>query len=392
MIVMMNFAKRRETLQKKMVEAGYALTIVTDQNYIRYFSGMHGQLGFEWGRPGFLIIPAEGEPTIITPSMEEEMARKQTKLENVLIWADGLDREWKKHLDPILDEYKGQKIGIDHYLMPRVVWDYIADQTGADALVDIAPVINEMRMIKDEDEIQIARHAGEVAVAMMQAVVDTAKAGMPEYEVSLAARAAGTRKAAELMEKYYKEYEPFNYPSISFQQIMASGKQTRMCHHKNSTTVLENGEPLFVCFCGTTEFMGFHLGFDRTLFVGEVNEEVSALLKTAEESQRAALAQVKPGAVAEDVFKAYSDVITGAGYPIPFRAGRSEGFAMNETPQLSEGDKTILQPGMVLAVDGGANGPNYRVQVGTSIVVTEDGYEVLTPFASEHEDLVVGRI
>lgn len=388
---MMNFPKRRETLRKEMESKGYSLAIITDPSYVQYLTGFHGALGADWGRPGFFILPVDGDPIIITPSMEEEMAHKQTNLENILIWADGLDGEWGKHLAPILEKYKGKKIGIDHFLMPRVVWDFIAERVGTEVLNDIAPVLDKMRMIKDADEIQIARHTGQVAVAMLEAAMKAAAPGVREFEVSLAARSAGTYKAAELMEKYYQEYEPFNYPAISFQQIMASGKQTRMCHHRNSMTVLEYGEPLFVCFCGTTSFMDFHLGFDRTLFVGEVNDEVSKLLETAELAQKAALAQVKPGALAEDVFTAYAEVITGAGFPIPFRAGRSQGFAANERPQLAKGDKTILQPGMCFAVDGGANGPNYRVQVGDSILVTENGYEMLTPFTNVHKELVVGR-
>lgn len=387
----MNFAKRRETLRKEMEVNGYSLAIVTDPSYIQYLTGFHGALGIDWGRPGIFIMPVDGEPTIITPSMEEEMAQKQTKLKKILIWADGLDREWRKHLEPFLHEYKGKKIGIDHFLMPRIVWDFIAGHVGIEALSNIAPVIDKMRMIKDADEIQIARHTGQVAVAMLEGVMKAAAPGVREFEVSLAAREAGTYKAAELMKKYYQEYEPFNYPAISFQQIMASGKQTKMCHHRNSMTVLEYGEPLFTCFCGTTSFMDFHLGFDRTLFVGEVNDEVAKLLETAEKAQKAALAQVKPGALAEEVFNAYADVIIDAGYPIPFRAGRSQGFAANENPQLAKGDKTVLQPGMVLAVDGGANGPNYRTQVGDSILVTDKGYEFLTPFTNVYEELVVGR-
>lgn len=387
---MMNFAKRRETLKQRLVEAGMKVAIITDPSYIFYLTGFHGALGIEWGRPGLFVLPVDGEPIIITPSMEEEMAIKQTKLDNILIWADGLDGEWGKHLEPILQKYKDFKIGIDHYLMPRVVWDFIEERVGSEALLDVAPIINKMRMIKDKDELQIARHTGEVAVTMMKAAMKAAGPGVKEFEVSLAAREAGTRKAAELMEKHYKEYEPFNYPTISFQQIMASGEQTRMCHHKNSTTELVHGEPLFICFCGTTSFMNFRLGFDRTLFVGEVNEEVSELLQVAEKAQKAALELVKPGACAEDIFFAYQKVITDAGYPIPFRAGRSQGFAVNETPQLSKGDKTILEPGMCFAVDGGANGPKYRVQVGDSILVTEDGYEMLTNFTNIHKELVVG--
>lgn len=387
---MMNFKLRRTKLQEQMKKEGYELVVLTDPSYIQYFTGLHGNLGIDWGRPGIMIITCEGEPTLIIPNMEEEMGHMQTGLDEIYVWADGLDGEWGKHLAPVLDKYKNTTIGIDHFLMPRVVWDFIVEKVGTQKLSDVSPVVNRLRMIKDADEIQIVKHAGQVATTMLQAIVDNAKIGMREYEVSLIAREAGTRKAAEFMEKYYQEYEPFNYPCISFQQIMASGKQTRMCHHRTSMTKLVNGEPLFTCFCGTTSFMDYHLGFDRTLFVGEINDTVAKLLETAERAQKAALAVVKPGATCEQVFEAYAAVITGDGFPIPFRAGRSQGIAANETPQLARGDKTVIQPGMCFAVDGGANG-EYRVQVGDSIIVTEDGFEYLTKFTNDHEKLIVGK-
>ena len=60
-----------------------------------------------------------------------------------------------------------------------------------------------------------------------------------------------------------------------------------------------------------------------------------------------------------------------------------------EKSQLVFGDKTILQPGMVLAVDGSVSVKNtFRVQVGDSFIVTEKGYEPLTEFAKDLEDVV----
>jgi len=59
-------------------------------------------------------------------------------------------------------------------------------------------------------------------------------------------------------------------------------------------------------------------------------------------------------------------------------------------PQLVFGDKTILQPGMVLAVDGSVSvKKTFRAQVGDSFIVTENGYEPLTEFAKDLEDVVL---
>lgn len=385
-----NFTKRRNKFIKHIEALDYSLVLLTDPDTIYYYTGYHGALGIDWGRPDLFILTREGESYLITPIIEEEMANKQTSVTKVIPWTDGMDDEWRKPLSELLQIGAGKKIAVDYMKMPRVVWDFVRNHADREDLYDIGPVTDEMRMIKDEYEIQIARHAGQVAIAMLEGAMEAAAPGVHEFEVSLAAEKAGTYKAAELMERYYQDDDPFNFPNISNQQqIMASGKMTTMCHHRAGMSKLVHGEPLFICHCGSISFKGFYLGFDRTLFVGEINEEVSRLLKIAENAQLAALNEVKPGAVAEDVFFAYADVIESAGYPIPFRAGRSLGFSVNGRPQLANGDKTILQEGMIFAVDGGADAPNYRTQVGDSILVTKDGYEFLTPFTKDHDKLII---
>ena len=128
-----------------------------------------------------------------------------------------------------------------------------------------------------------------------------------------------------------------------------------------------------------TNFRRFKLGFDRMFWVGELGHPKQAeMYEVALASQRAALEKVGPGVPAEEVHAAYADVIQAAGYDFPFRCGRATGFSYLESPQLSDGDKTLLEPGMVLAVDGSVNEPGFfRAQVGDSLVVTEDGSENL---------------
>lgn len=386
----MNFTIRKNKLIEHMIKSDYSLLLLTDPSYIYYFTGYHGALGIDWGRPDLFVLTDEGESYLITPSMEEEMANKQTNVTSIIPWTDGLDDEWRKPLSKLLNRSKNNKIGIDYFKAPRVVWDFVLNYVDKNNIENVGQKIERMRMIKDEQEIKIARHAGEVAIAMLEGAMEAAAPGVYEFEVSLAAERAGTYKAAEIMNKYYKNQGPFNYPNISNQQqIMATGELTTMCHHRAGMNKLENGEPLFICHCGTVSFKGFYLGFDRTLFVGKLNSEVSRLLEIAEKSQKAALSEIKPGAIAEDVFTAYAEVIQSAGYPIPFRAGRSLGFSVNSSPQLAKGDKTILEEGMIFAVDGGADASKYRTQVGDSILVTKDGFEFITPFTKDHEKLIV---
>lgn len=106
-------------------------------------------------------------------------------------------------------------------------------------------------------------------------------------------------------------------------------------------------------------------------------------------SQRAALDALRPGVTAESVHAAYAEVIQDAGFEYPFRCGRSTGFSFLEKPQLVTGDKTILQPGMVLAVDGSVSVEKFRAQVGDSFIITEDGWEALTSHPKDLESVIL---
>ena len=243
-------------------------------------------------------------------------------------------------------------------------------------------------MIKSPEELQIARHAGQVANAMMTAGRAAIKDQTPEYEVALATSEAGTRKAADLLKRYYNDKQMS--PNIHFLQIMASGKEIIKTHHRATNRIMRYGEPVFLCFCGMTNFHRFKLGFDRTFWIGEIAEKSqAAVYQVAVDSQKAALRALRPGATAESVHAAYALTIQEAGYDYPFRCGRATGFSFLETPSLVTGDQTIIEPGMVFAVDGSISTSSFRAQVGDSFVITDDGYEELTQHPKSLSEVII---
>jgi Xaa-Pro aminopeptidase len=243
-------------------------------------------------------------------------------------------------------------------------------------------------MIKSAEELQLARHAGQVANAMMAAGRDAIGDGVPEFEVALATSQAGTRKAAELLAAHYDNADMS--PNTHFLQIMASGETITKTHHRATTRIMRRGEPVFLCFCGMTNFHRFKLGFDRTFWIGDIADRSQIdVYEVALASQQAALNALRPGVTAESVHAAYAEVIQGAGYEYPFRCGRATGFSFLEKPQLVTGDTTVLQPGMVLAVDGSVSTDTFRAQVGDSFIITADGYETITDHPKEISNLVL---
>ena len=383
------FQNRTATLQATLQDQHIAVAFITDEDSVYYYSGFYDYLHMDFGRPSVLVVPDQGMCRLVTASIELEMAQRMVSWAHVEAWQDGLKDEWRGPLLRVLETVGTKSIGIELEHMPPVVRRFI-DASTSSTPDNITPLIADQRMIKCAEELQMARHAGQVAEAMMNAGRAAIGAGVPEYEVALATSAAGTRKAAELLEAHYSDARMS--PNTHFLQIMASGSEITMPHHRATARRMQSAEPVFLCFCGMTNFHRFKLGFDRTFWIDEIRETRQAdIYQVAIESQAAALAAIRPGVTAEEVHQAYAEVIQGAGYEYPFRCGRATGFSFLEKPQLVFGDQTVLQPGMVLAVDGSVSVAGYfRAQVGDSIIVTGDGYELLTQHPKSLADVIVG--
>ena len=383
---MSDFAKRMKAFRDRLDDAGIDVALITDDDNVYYLTGYHDYLHMEFGRPTILVVPRDGESLLITPTIDLVAAEKLARVDRIAAWNDGMGAEWRAELPAVLNA--ATSIGLEPDHMPPVVRAFVNEQAGATAVRNVTPILADMRMIKSAVELQLARHAGQVGGAMMAAGRAAIADGVPEYEVAIATSQAGTRKAAELLAAYYDDADMS--PNTQFLQIMASGPEITKTHHRASTRIMRRGEPVFLCFCGMTNFHRFKLGFDRTFWIGEIADAAQvAVYEVALASQQAALKALGPGVTAESVHAAYADVIQTAGYEYPFRCGRATGFSFLEQPQLVTGDTTVLQPGMVFAVDGSVSVPDFRAQVGDSFIITEDGYEPITDHPKGLEDVII---
>ena len=382
------FEKNLNKLRTKMKENNIDLAIITDDDNLYYFTGYHDFLHMDFNRPTILLVPKDDQSTLITPLLDAPLVPEDTPVDKIETWNDGIGKEWKEFLPKIINEY--QNILCEKYKINATVSNYLSELLNGKTLGNITPTINDIRMIKSREELQIARHAGEVAMAMMEGAKSVIAHNVPQYEIALAQSQAGTRKAAELLETHYPN-SPSMSPNIHFLPVITSGKELPYTHRRASTKLVKRGEPVFCCYCGSTNFHRFKLGFDRVFWVNEIKDKNQ--IKTFEvalKSQQAALSILGPGVTAEEVHAAYADTIQSEGYPYPtFRCGRGTGFSFLEEPQLVVGNKTVLKPGMVFAVDGGSSAKDFRGQVGDSFIITEDGYEQITHHSKAIEDLIL---
>ena len=379
------FEFRMDAFRARLDAADINVALITDDDNVYYLTGYYDYLHMEFGRPTILVVHRDGPSLLITPSIDLNSAQAAARVDTIVAWNDGMGAEWRSELPAAVK--KAARVGIEPDHMPALVCRYVNELVGAHNLCTVTPILSDLRMIKSDQELQLARHAAQVANAMMAAGRAAIGDGVPEYEVALATSQAGTHRAAALLSAHYDDADMS--PNTHFLQIMASGKTITKTHHRATTRTMRRGEPVFLCFCGMTNFHRFKLGFDRTFWIGDMADASQVqVYEVALASEEAALDALRPGVTAESVHAAYAEAIQGSGYEYPFRCGRATGLSFLEAPQLVTGDTTILQPGMVLVVDGSVTVGTFRAQIGDSFIITENGYETLTDHPKTIDQLI----
>lgn len=373
--------KRTRILQQAMRDRNIRKAIFTDESSIAYLAGFWGYLGIEFGRPTLLIIHADEAPVIVTPLMESEMVGEMTWVEDIRVWEDAGQRSWGRALKEEIGEAP-EDLWIERSHVPAIVRNFLDDSYPGARLQDISPVLGEQRVIKTAFEIEVMKQAGVIAQAMMAAAHKSLAEGAHEYESAIAVIEAGSRQAARFLTE--RGWDRFVSPMIHNLQILQSGTDTSMVHRRASVKTYEKFDPVYFCFCNMAQFKQYKLGFDRMFHIGAVTDEAARVQEAAIAAQQAAIAAIRPGVLAEDVAAAANAVYQERGYETGYRTGRSIGVAYLEAPELKEGDRTPLQPGMTFAVDGGISIDGATAgRIGDSIVVTEDGSDYITEYPRE---------
>lgn len=182
-------------------------------------------------------------------------------------------------------------------------------RTAPSAIADLEPLVAELRLRKEDGEIELLRTASEISVAGHLAAMRTAKPGLRENQVQA------------VMEYTFRSGGSVRngYPSI-----VASGPNACILHYNENTRVMNEGELLLIDAAAEYEYMSADV--TRTFPVsGAFSPEQAAVYEVVLDAQNAAMARIAPGAPFEDQHKAVREVITAglvdlgllpAGYPI----------------------------------------------------------------------------
>jgi len=205
------------------------------------------------------------------------------------------------------------------------------------------PVLRELRMIKDADEIALLRAAAQAADRVVAAIAAGRLIGRTEADV-----------AREVRERLIEE----GHEAAHF-AIVGSGPNSASPHHEASDRVIEAGEPIVLDIGGTLE--GYGSDITRTLWVtgGDPargpDERFRHLFGVLHGAQAAATAAVRPGVSCERIDAVARERIDAEGYGERFfhRTGHGIGLEGHEEPYIVTGNDEPLRAGMAFSVEPG---------------------------------------
>lgn len=361
------YARRLSAAAAAAGDAGLAGLVITPGYDLRYLVGSRAQT-FE--RLTALVLPADGEPTVVVPRLELA-ALKESAIPELGVAV----RDWVDGDDPyalVADALGGAPVRTAVTdSMPALHLLPLAGVLG-EVPVLATDVLRRLRMLKDAAEIDALRKAG--------AAIDRVHARVPEFLVPGRTEAD---VAADIAEAIVAE----GHSEVAF-IIVGSGPHGADPHHECSDRELRAGD-IVVVDIGGPYAPGYNSDCTRTYSIGEPDPEVARRYAVLQRAQQAAVEAVRPGATAEQIDAAARDVLAAEGLAEAFvhRTGHGIGLSVHEEPYIVAGNTLPLEPGMAFSVEPGVYFPGqWGARIEDIVVVTADGVESVN---HQPHDLVV---
>lgn len=333
-----------------------ALLVTSDRNR-QYLSGFTGTTGY--------LLITEEEALFFTDFRYLEQAKEQSPHFSVI-------DNHRKMLESVAEEVKKRGIKYLGFEENHVTYGeykrWLSRMEGVE-WVPTAGLVEQLRLLKDEGEIQKIRKAAEIADSAFTHILSYIKPGVTENEVALELEYTMRKLGAS---------------APSFDTIVASGYRSAMPHGRASNKKIEAGELVTLDFGAVCE--GYVSDMTRTVAVGEISPKLHEIYRVCLEAQQKGVEELGPGMTGQEADALCRDYITFRGYGDAFghATGHGIGLDIHEGPTLSLNSEIILQPGMVVTVEPGIYLPGVGgVRIEDDLLITEDGSEIITKSKKE---------
>lgn len=339
-----------------MQGAGADALLVGPSADLRYLTGYDAP---QLERLTMLALRADGEAVLVVPDLERPRAEDSGAgdVARIVTWGE-TDDPYALVASALGD---AGRIAVGERMWAVFVLELQRRFTRS-SFIGSSPVMRELRMRKDDAELDLLRRAA--------AAADGVAAGLAGERVSGMSERAVARWIGEAMLTRGIEHVGF--------AIVASGPNSASPHHEPGDRVIEPGDALVCDFGGTIE--GYSSDITRTFCVGEPPDGFADAYAVLAKAQDAAVTAVAPGVAAHDVDAAARSVIADAGFGDAFvhRTGHGIGLEVHEDPYIVSGNDLALEPGMTFSVEPGIYlRGRFGMRIEDIVAVTEDGVERL---------------
>lgn len=351
------YQQRRDKLKRLLTEKNIPALLVSHAANRYYLSG------FELHDPqcnecvGWLVVTAEGDDYLFTDPRYRDAAKQVWDEDKLFIYAAN------KHtmVSDTLKQNGIEAVAVE----PKAM--HLFDYEKLSELLEVSTadnVVEELRIIKDEDEIRRMDAAIDLNHKLFEYIEGELIPGRTEEEI------------AWLVEKFFREN---GAEELAFSTIVGVGPNAALPHAIPGKTKLRDND--MVLIDTGCRFEDYNSDQTRTFWVGDTPSdrfmETMALVKKA---QQAAIDLIKPGVTYIEAYEAAYAVFEEAGVESMFTHGLGHGIGLetHEPPSLSKVAPGELKEGMVVTVEPGLYDPEWGgIRWEYQVLVTKDGCRIM---------------
>src|SRR5690625_3231313 len=371
------YDERLEKTKQSMVEKGIDVLLVSDPANMNYLSGYDAWAFYV--HQLLIVALDEDEPIWIGRIIDETAAQYTTYLkhENIIPYPDDHVHSTTKHpMDVVAAVLEERNLAnkviaaeFDAYYFTAKNYLQLTKLLPNARFVDGTNIVNWIRIIKSNQEIQLIKKAATIATEAMKKGIEIIQEGVRQCDA-----------VADIVHQQISGTKSFGGDYTSIVPLLPTGERTNACHLTWTDKPFEKG-PVIIELAGCYE--RYHSPLARTLVIGDPTEEMKSLAFAAIEGINKALDMIKPGVTCEDIEATWRKSIQKRGFEKESRIGYSTGLNYppdwgEHTASLRPGDQTVLQPNMVFHMIPGIWLDTYGVEISETFIVTETGCEVLS--------------
>jgi Xaa-Pro aminopeptidase len=347
---------RLQKLRDKLAEKQIDAIFITQADNRRYLSGFHGTAGH--------LIIAQKQAILATDFRYIEQAKAEAPgfiihrvAGNIYNWLTALTNDLKI-------KQMGFESGDVTYDFYRQLRRALRKAGSTVKLVPMNGLVEEIRAIKESEEIKLIAQASVITDATFKYVASRIKAGMTEKQV------------AWELEKTLREN---GSESPLFDIIVGSGPNSALPHAKPTDRIICEDEPIVIDM--GARYRGYTSDFTRTLCIGKTDNKFIKVYSVVLEAQQQAEARIIRGMTGKEADAIARKVIEKAGYSEAFghSLGHGVGLAEHEQPRLGPNSEDKLTDGMVFTIEPGIYLPDWGgIRIEDTVVMEEGKVKMLT--------------